>query len=363
MMANRTFLTGIGRINEHHRHANQGCLVVYELPELIEAPIMLFASLSLLNRASSSDALKVFQDYQRKSVFGLRNQLFGDTMVCIPMKSGLFARKHLQMPFGALCTTALKVCLKTIYLGSDLFGLLSREDFSCRIDSDVLDSKIDAHCVCWVNLLGFGNINHDTEIETSFAKNLIGLASDPIEPWSMVITDQDWKLDPTIESQQRDPIESLPGHDSLIVDNCSIRFKLWLDGFVALIGLRCLGDCPNSHLSGDTKLFPNLIINNLLQFDFVGCMKLKGFLSNEIAGGIELMHGLKKSLALLRCSFKFNLKSLHHSIDIKNLWKYKGYGRSYTAFLPGIRTAVRILPMQSQGLRTRASCPFEVKSS
>lgn len=52
MMTNRAFLRSIGRINIDYGHTSQGCFVVYELSELIEAPIMLFASLDLLNRAS-----------------------------------------------------------------------------------------------------------------------------------------------------------------------------------------------------------------------------------------------------------------------------------------------------------------------
>jgi hypothetical protein len=75
-------------------------LVFNELPELIETPIMLPASLRLLNRASISDALKVFQSNQRRSAYSLRNQLFGDAMIDIPMKSGFPTRNPLQMLFG-----------------------------------------------------------------------------------------------------------------------------------------------------------------------------------------------------------------------------------------------------------------------
>jgi hypothetical protein len=113
--------------------------------------------------------------------------------------------------------------------------------------------------------------------------------------------------------------DTLPGHDSLIIDNGPIRLKLWLDRLVSLVGFGCLRDCPNSHLSGDIELLPNLMIDNLLQLDFIGCMKLKSLLSDEVAGGVKLMHGLKESLGLLRRSFKFDLKSLHHSIDILDL--------------------------------------------
>ncbi len=345
MMADRTFLASIGRIDEHYRHASQGCLVVNKLSELMEAPIMLLASLRSLNRASFSYALKVFQGNQRRSVFGLRNQLFGDAMVCVSVESSLFARKLLKMSFGALCTTVLKICFEVIYLGSDFLSFLSREYLSSRIDRDVLDAKIDAKSTLWLDFLRYRNINHDTEIERTSSENEIGLTSNPVKPRSMVITDQDGQLDSTVESQQRDPIKSFPRHDSLIVDNSSIRLEYWLDRFVSLVGFGCFGDCPNSHLSGDTKLFSDLMINNLLQFDFIGCMKFKSLLSDEVAGGVKLMHSLKKGLMLFGRGFKFNLKSLHHSIDIKNLWKYKGYGRSCTAF----------------PLKDGASCLLEVK--
>jgi hypothetical protein len=49
-MADRAFRRGVGRINVDHRNTGYSCLVVDILPELIEAPVMLFASLSLWNR-------------------------------------------------------------------------------------------------------------------------------------------------------------------------------------------------------------------------------------------------------------------------------------------------------------------------
>jgi hypothetical protein len=38
------------------------------------------------------------------------------------------------MHFDALSAAALNICLKVVYLGSDLFGLLPRERFPCRIN-------------------------------------------------------------------------------------------------------------------------------------------------------------------------------------------------------------------------------------
>ena len=96
-MADRAFLGGIGGIDVDYRHTCNRGFVVDELPKLIEAPVMLFASLRLSNRASFLDTLEIFQDYQGRSVYSLRNQHFRYAVVCIPMEPRLFARKLFQM--------------------------------------------------------------------------------------------------------------------------------------------------------------------------------------------------------------------------------------------------------------------------
>lgn len=89
MMADRAFLRGIGRINVDHRNTGYSCLVVDILPELIEAPVMLFASLSLWNRYPLSYTREIFQHDSRGGVYGLRNQLLGDAMVNVSMEPGI----------------------------------------------------------------------------------------------------------------------------------------------------------------------------------------------------------------------------------------------------------------------------------
>ena len=155
-------------------------------------------------------------------------------------------------------------------------------------------SSINTKNILRNELLWLGNIDHNTKIECPILEDEIGLTSDSVKPWSMVITDHDRQLNSAIERQQGYPIESLPGHDSLIIDNSSIGIKFGLNGLISLVGFAGLGYGPNSHLSRDAKHFPNITINNLLQFDFVGCMEFKSLFPHVIAGGVELMHSLKE---------------------------------------------------------------------
>ena len=108
-MTDRAFLGSISRINADQGHTSYGGLVVDILPELIEAPVMLFAPLSLWNRYPLSYARKIFQHDSRRGVYGLRNQLLRDAMINVSMEPSFFTGKLLQMTFCAICSTALKI--------------------------------------------------------------------------------------------------------------------------------------------------------------------------------------------------------------------------------------------------------------
>jgi len=325
-MTDRAFLGSISRINADQGHTSYGGLVVDILPELIEAPVMLFAPLSLWNRYPLSYARKIFQHDSRRGVYGLRNQLLRDAMINVSMEPSFFTGKLLQMTFCAICSTALKIGFEVIDFGSNLFNLLTRELFTRRIYCNILDSKINTKNILRNKLLWLGNIDHNTKIECPILEDEIRLTSDSVKPWSMVITDHDRQLNSAIERQQGYPIESLPGHDSLIIDNSSIGIKFGLNGLISLVGFAGLGYGPNSHLSRDAKHFPNITINNLLQFDFVGCMEFKSLFPYVIAGGVELMHSLKERTVIFSRGIQFDFEGLHHCIDNNDPYTYRTFG-------------------------------------
>jgi len=326
-MADRAFLGGIGGIDVDYRHARDSGFVVDELPKLIEAPVMLFASLRLSNRASFLDTLEIFQDYQGRSVYSLRNQHLRDAVVCIPMEPCLFARKRLQMSLSTFCAASLKICLEVVDLFANLFDLITRELLPGRINGNIFDAKIYSKYVLRLDLFRLRNINHDTEIENAISEDKVCLTSNPIQSRRMIVTDQNRKLDSTIESQQRNPIEAFPREDSLIVDHRAFGIKLRLNRSVSLVGFNDLRYGSDGHLSRDTELIPGRIINNLLQLDFISAAALKSRLCYVITGSVKLMHSLQKRLELLRSSFKLDHQSLHHCMDSYDLCRNKGCDR------------------------------------
>ena len=126
---------------------------------------MLFASLSLRNRHPLPDTLKIFEGDHGRGVFGFRNQLFGDAVVHVPTKPGLSTREFLEMTFGAIGPTALKIGLEVIYLGSNGLDAVTGELFAGRINGNVLDPEIDADNSNRFYLRRLGSFDDDAEIE------------------------------------------------------------------------------------------------------------------------------------------------------------------------------------------------------
>lgn len=75
--------TGIGRIDQYERHAGELRLVGDELPELMERPITVAATLCLPNRSPLADAAQVFEGYRSIRAFGLSYEPLADSVVYV----------------------------------------------------------------------------------------------------------------------------------------------------------------------------------------------------------------------------------------------------------------------------------------
>ena len=315
MMTDRTFLGGIGRIDIYYRHASNGSFVVYELPELIKTPRKMRASLSLLNRSPLPYALKIFKGDDRRSVFGFRNHFLGDAMVNVPSESGFPFADLFKMPLGAWSVTSLKIGFDGIKLDPDLLDAIARETNSCRINSYVLDTEIYTENRSSIDSRSFWSINHNSQIECFVSIDQVDLTSGTVHPVGMVVADTNGHYESAFESQQGHSIKPFPRHDTLVIGHSPIQIKFWLDGLISFVGFNCLGDGSDRHLCRQIILLSNLIIDCLLQLDFVGTVQLERSPRDVIASMVKLMHGLMEGLSLLWGSFNLDHESLHHYIE------------------------------------------------
>ena len=116
----------VSRVNKDHRNTGNLGFVVHEHSEQSKIPGMQAATLSLSNRNSVSNALKIFKCNRPQSVFGLRNYAFRNAMVDILRESCSPTRKLLQVAFGRFDAFALEPGLQRIYT----FGMQQKYSWS-----------------------------------------------------------------------------------------------------------------------------------------------------------------------------------------------------------------------------------------
>ena len=334
----------VSRINQDQRHTGDSRFVCQELPELIEAPSMQVATLSLSNHNPGSNAIEIFNGNSSKGVFGFRNKLLRDTMVCVLSKPGGLLGKLLKMPLCRFGSLGLKPRLQGICSLSNLVELLSCVYLTVGIDSKILDTNIHAKNALGFVLRFFGDLNDHAKVEDTVDEDQISLTTNPIKSRPLVVSDHNRHNLPSLKSDYGYGLKPLPRKNSLIVDDSPIGTELWLDRLIAFIGFDDLGNGTYGKLCGKSVLSANIVVDRVMHFNLVSFAHLKNSISYLIAGLIKSVHGIKKHPILLFSWIELNHQSLKHHIDIKvhGIYMYLITGRG--TLLPGLKTGVSATP-------------------
>jgi hypothetical protein len=89
-------------------------------------------------------------------------------------------------------------------------------------------------------------------------------------------------------------------HISLVVDHCTQQVKgmgfPWF--LICPVAFNHFSNGTNSHLSGKTKLFPDIVVAQLMDFDLAMGFMFKGNLTDVITSLIESNQGFFQNLML-----------------------------------------------------------------
>ena len=315
MPARGTCPGSVPGVNKDQRNTRNLSFVFNKRPKQPEIPSMQATTLSLHNRDSGSDALKIFKGNGSQSVFGFRNYMLGNAMVDISREPGSPARQLLKMSFGRFSAFALESGFQRIKSLSGLVDLLTGMHFSIRINSKVLDTEVNSKGSFRVVRSLFVNLYNYAKVEDSVNQNQISLSSDSVEPCFLVFSKPNRDSLPSLQRDQRDLLKSFPRKDTLIIDDRTIKMELWLNGLVSLVGFADLGNGPNRKLGGKTKLISNWIVNRLVDLNLVGTMQSKNSLCYVVARLVKPLHCFAEHLMLLRGGTELNHQGLKHSTE------------------------------------------------
>lgn len=314
------------RIDQYYWNPRKFRFILDKIPKLIESPRMVLATLRLFNPYLVANARQIFECNRSTSVFSFSHNILGDAMVNVTIEFAYFTRELLEMSFGTLSACPLEFTFEFCHLTSNFINPLSAMNDSIAINRKIDYAQIDAKGFGSFNLLGFGNIDHDTEIEYSFDEYEVCLSPDSIQAGFVVIADKDWYDDSAFECQYGYSIKGFPSQNAWVINHSPMRFEFGLGGFISFIGFDCLGNGSNRHLSGKSELLSNIVIDKFVEENLIGFSMLKSNFSDIITGFVKSFHSGFESFELFVRSIKLNLNRQVHNIDniVQCIYTYWG---------------------------------------
>src|SRR5262249_5837205 len=118
----------------------------------------------------------------------------------------------------------------------------------------------------------------------------ITLAMFSVESFGLVLAHDDRDDGPPFKRQQGNTVNSLEGHQALVIRDAGVFLEARAYGFVSFVGFADLGDAADGHLGRDSEVIAQSVVVELLKFDLVGRLEAESFAGEPIGGGVEGPH-------------------------------------------------------------------------
>ena len=286
-------------VYEFERNPSEFRLVFDEPSELIESPRMLGATLSLPNRYPITDAHEILKDNPAFGVFGFRNQPLGYGVIDVSGEPRFLTTSFLEQSLGGFGVLLLEFRPQPCVSMSQTIELASRIQYSIRVSSYVLDSKIHADPVFGLEWDWLWSVYGSGEVEGSVSEKEISLSSYSIHSPFLVFSDDYRNLDSTLKGEKRGVVQALPRQYPIVVDHSTVVFENGFDGFVPLVGFHDLADGPDGHLCAEAEPLSDSVVENVMEGYLVSKTLLESHSSDVVAGLVESFHHLLQLTKLL----------------------------------------------------------------
>lgn len=297
------FRTGprrVAGIDADQRHAIQRRLISHESPQLGKSPTVVRSPLAFPNRCPFANVRQVFQPDAASGVFSLAHDYLADAVVHVRREACLFQSAALQKPLSRLGSFSLEFAPQPRVACPKVGVMGATKRFAVTVGGDVSLAKIDAKIRGGIAFRYVANIDGHVEEEHAVAVDKVSLPARTLKQSGLICAAHPWHDLPAVVGQDRDPVSTLPRQDALVVDDGAMRPEGRLDGLVPLVGFDDLGDGADGHLGAQSKVPPDVIVSDFLQFDLVRTLVGERDTSQSVARGIETLHRPEHGIGLLR---------------------------------------------------------------
>ena len=316
MPAGGTGARSVSGIDKNHQDTGKSRLVLDEGAKLMERPGMMDATLSLANRYPVADTLEILKSDTAPGAFGLRDQSLANRMVDVRGETGFLVTALLQESFGGLGAFGLQPLPEFCMTLPQAVDLTAGIAVAIGVGSDIDNAEVNAEPVLGIIGGRFRHVHHHGKVKCAITVDEIGLTANAFQASGLISAENDGDDLAALERQDGHPVKSLPGQDTLVVDDGTVRPESGLFGFIPLVCFGDLADGPDGQLGREIEPLPDVVVNNLLQSNFIGRAFPEGDFSDSIAGNIEPLHRLQESDELFGIRFKFENQCQVHKKSI-----------------------------------------------
>jgi len=305
---------GVARVDGTDLYASKSGLVRNERAELEERPAVQVRSLGLANCYPTANASEIFEGDPASGVFGLANESLADRVVRVGVESVFSPRELLQMALGALRPDGLKCGLQLNILAANGQRLLPRELLPIGVDGQVANAKVHAEPTLRLDEHAIWNLDGHVEVELPVAIDEVGLPADACEARPMVVPDDARHDDASVEGQQAHAVDTLlEAHESLVEGDCAVRRERRPDRLVVLVDLADLRDGPDCVLRRQLEAGAQLVVEAVLELNFVGGLQLESVASEPVARFVDSLHESSQLVPVVFGGVQFDLGDQLHA--------------------------------------------------
>src|SRR5688572_20641235 len=300
MIAFRTSPARVTRVYWLHFHSRQRSLVLDISSQLRECPLTHAISLLLPEPCPVSDAFKVFDGHSSTGVCSFRNDLLCNRMVGIRLKASLSTRDRFQFtlgvqwPFAAtflLCRFSLKRSFHFSIMLSCSLNIISLMRLAVAVNGQIYDAEIHSDEIGRRLRRHIGRLNANKQKPLAvLALYQVALAVFSVESLGLILAHHKRNDGSAFERQQRNTANSFESHQALVIRNAGVFPEARAYGFVATVGFADLCDATYGHLGRDAEVIAQLVVVELLKFDFVSRLEAESLACEPISGGVEGSH-------------------------------------------------------------------------
>lgn len=307
----------VARVNQFDYNSRQLCLVLDKAAQLPEGPGVMLSPLAVPNRYSVTDTSQIFEGNAPSSVFSLRNNTLADDMVNIRHKAAFFTSTFCKKTLRSLRAIGLKFRSQFNMTFSETVDLSAGVSLSVRVSGDINNTQVNTQIASRVIRRRFWGIDNYCQVKDSICENQIGLSHFTVKSSFLVISDSRRDNLSSLESENRDFIQPLPGQDTLVVDHRRMCLEYMAHGPINLIALRDFGYGSYRHLCRKPIILSQIAISHVVQVILTEGLRLESLFRGVVTSLIKSLHSLKESLVLLVSRSEFDYQGLLHSCIVE----------------------------------------------